>query len=125
MPISVNIKNGLADGTGIYATLVRVEKGSDSVAYALHPRDVTFESVTYEAAPFEPSKLSQASGISVDNATITHLLGDLFTRQNIKGAKWAGAKVTLLAVDLSRLAEGPARAHYGRLGAVTTMGPKA
>jgi uncharacterized phage protein (TIGR02218 family) len=129
MPISTNIKNGLADGTGIYATLVKVtartEKGGDVLAYALHTRDVDFEGTTYSAAPFEPSKMSQTAGTSVDNATITHLLNGLFSKLEVKGGKWAGARIELYAVDLLRLTDGPARAHYGRLGDVTTSGTQA
>lgn len=129
MPISPAIISALADGTGFFVTLVRVTqtaaKGGGTVAYALHTRDVVFEGITYVAAPFEPSKMSQASGVSVDNATINHILGDLFTRQNIKGGAWAGATVVLLAVDLNQLTEGPARAHFGRLGKVKTLGTEA
>jgi uncharacterized phage protein (TIGR02218 family) len=129
MPISPAIKTALENGTGIYGTLVKVtarpEKGGDVLAYALHTRDVVFEGTTYAAAPFEASKLNQTSGVSVDNATITHLLGDLFTRLEIKGGKWAGASVSLYAVDLLQLDQGPARAHYGRLGDVTTQGTEA
>lgn len=129
MPISTAIKTALANGTGIYATLVKVKavpaKGGDELAYALHTRDVVFEGTTYIAAPFEPSKLSQSSGVAVDNATITHVLNGLFSKLEIKGGKWAGARIVLYAVDLLRLTDGPARAHYGRLGDVAASGGQA
>lgn len=126
MPISTAIKNGLAEGTGVYKTLVKVTalpaKGGTVLAYAMHDSDVTFEGTTYTAAPVEASKMSTAAGVSVDNATFTHILGGLFTRLNVKGGKWSGAFIELYAVDLRRLTDGPARAHYGRLGDVTTEG---
>jgi uncharacterized phage protein (TIGR02218 family) len=129
MPQSIAIKTGLAEGTGVYKTVVKITalpaKGGDVLAYALHTADIVFEGTTYKGAPFDPSKMSQAAGVSVDNATITHVLGDMFTRLNVKGGKWAGATVDLYAVDLLRLTDGPARAHHGRLGDVTTEGPQA
>jgi uncharacterized phage protein (TIGR02218 family) len=129
MPISTAIKNALAEGTGIYPTVVKVtatpEKGGDILAYALHTADIDFEGTTYIAAPFEPSKMAQAAGVSVDNSTLTHILADLFTRANIKGGKWSGATIDLYAVDLKQLDQGPVRAHHGRLGDVTTAGEQA
>lgn len=129
MPISPEMVQSITAGAGVYATLVKVtadaSRGGDSVGYALHTRDVTFEGFTYTAAPFEPSKLAQKSGTSVDNATITHLLNDLFTRENIKGGKWRGAKIVVQAVDLADLDHGPVLRHNGRLGDVTTEGTQA
>ncbi len=119
----------LASGTGFFVTLVRVtakpSKGGDVVAYALHTRDVIYDSSTFKALPFEPSKVEQTSGVSVDNATITHLLGDVFTKGNIKGGKWAGARIELMAVDVTNLTAGPARQHFGRVGDVITNGKQA
>jgi hypothetical protein len=104
MPISTDIKTALEQGTGLYVTLVRLEaraeRGGDVLAYTLHTRDVNFEGTDYVAAPFEPSKTSRNSGTQVDNATVTHLLGDLFTRLNLRGGKWSGAKIDLMAIDL-------------------------
>src|SRR5438128_3304070 len=101
MPISTAIKLAAAQGTGIYATLVKVTSvHGDSVAYALGTRDVTFDGDTYIAAPFEPSQVQRESGVSVDNATISHILSEYFTKLDIKGGKWDGARVFLFAVDL-------------------------
>jgi hypothetical protein len=107
MPISTAIKNALV----VKVTAVP-EKGGDVLAYALHTADIVFEGTTYVAAPFEPSKMAQAAGVSVDNSTLTHILADLFSRANIKGGKWSGATIDLYAVDLKLLDQGPVRAHH-------------
>lgn len=129
MPISEAIKTALAEGTGFFVTLIRVtakeSKGGDVIAYCMHTRNIVYDGTTFLAMPFEPSKMSQASGVSVDNATVTHLLGEMFTRLNIQGGKWSGARIELLAVDLFNLADGPARRHFGRVGDVTTRGKEA
>ncbi len=129
MPISAAIKTALEQGTFIPVTLIRVtakpSRGGDVMAYALQTRNVVYDGTTFLAMPFEPSKLAQNAGTQVDNATITHLLGDLFSKVNIKGGKWAGAKIELMCMDLNNLADGPARQHFGRVGDVTTNGKEA
>jgi uncharacterized phage protein (TIGR02218 family) len=126
MPISTDIKTALEQGTGLYVTLVRLEaraeRGGDVLAYTLHTRDVNFEGTDYVAAPFEPSKTSRNSGTQVDNATVTHLLGDLFTRLNLRGGKWSGAKIDLMAIDLLNPSIGAVAHKRGRIGDVSTAG---
>ncbi len=116
----------MAAGTANWQTLVRItarpERGGDVLAYALHTRDIVFDSTTFLALPFEPSQVEQVAGTQVDNAAITHLLGGVFNKANIRGAKWAGAKVEMMAVDLNNLGLGPGRKHVGRIGDVKTMG---
>lgn len=95
MTISEAINTALAEGTGIYATLVKVtarsNRGGDILAHTQHTRNLDYESLTYKAMPFEPSRMARNAGTQVDNATITRLIGDLFTRLNLRGGKWAGA----------------------------------
>lgn len=129
MPISEAIKTALAQGTGHFVTVVRVtakpSRGGDEIAYALHTRDVVYDGTTFIAAPFEPSKMQQTAGTQADNATLNHVLGDLFDKANIKGGKWAGARIELMCLDTNQLAEGPARRHLGRVGDVNTGGQEA
>lgn len=129
MPISTAIKTALAAGTFLPATLIRVtakaSQGGDEVAFALHTRDVVYDGSTFMAAPFEPSKMSQASGTQADNATIDHILADVFSKANIKGRKWDGARIELMCMDLNQLSEGPARKHIGRVGDITSTGGQA
>jgi uncharacterized phage protein (TIGR02218 family) len=127
MPISADVKASLAQGTGIYKTLVKVTsvRSSDVLSYALHTRDIVLGGVTYSAMPFEPSKMARNAGTQVDNATITHLLGDLFTRLNLRSGKWSGAHIDLMCVDLLNLALGPVLEKHGRIGDVSTAGTQA
>jgi len=129
MPISPEMVNILARGTGFFVTLVRItalpEKGGDVLAYTLATRDATFDGTDFVAAPFEPSKVQHNAGLQATNATITHVLGESFSRLNIKHRKWAGARIEMMAVDILNLGAGYARKHSGRLGDVTAGGDQA
>lgn len=129
MPISAEMIALLASGTGVFTTLVRVTAkpalGGDVIAYTIFTRDIVYDSTTFKAMPFEPSKMAQNAGTQADNATVTHVLGDLFSKLNIRGGKWNGAKIESGVVAPDHLDYGPARWHIGRVGDVTTAGPGA
>jgi len=129
MGISPEMINILARGTGLYTTLVRITalptRGGDVLAYALGTRKVDFDGSEFVPAPFEPSKMQSTSGTQPTNATITHILEGLITRLNIRGGKWTGARIELMAVDLLNLSAGYARKHNGRIGDVTAGGDQA
>lgn len=129
MPIAEAIKTALAQGTGHFVTVVRVtakpSRGGEEIAYALHTRDVLYDGTTFQAAPFEPSRMQQTAGTQASNATVSHVLGELFDRANIKGGKWSGARIELMCLDTTNLADGPARRHLGRVGDVTAGGKEA
>ncbi len=98
------------------------ERGGGVIAFASHTRDIVYDGTTFLARPFEPSKMSQAAGVSVDNAEVTHLLGETFSKIEVQGGKWAGATIELMVLNLHSTADGPARKHLGRVGDVTTNG---
>jgi hypothetical protein len=123
MPLSAEMLTAIADGTGYFITLMKIEAvGGDIIRLAVHTRDYEYDGESYRVFPFEPSKFQMKAGTEPDNATIKHILGDAFTRLNLVGGKWAGAKVTVIVVDFLNPDWGYAKKHFGRLGEVTTGG---
>ena len=129
MPISPEMLDLLDKGSSTFTTLIRVtakpSKGGEVIAYTLHTRDITYDSTLFKVMPFEPSKMQQNAGTQADNATVDHVLGDLYSKLKIRGGKWAGATIEMGVVDPLHLSAGPARWVVGRIGDVTTAGPGA
>lgn len=126
MPLSTEMQDALAAGTGFFITLIKIQAtaahGGDIIRLALHTKDYTFESELYKAFPFVTSSFQMKAGLEPDNATMTHILEGAFSRLNLVGGKWGGAKIIVSVVDAFNPAWGIARRHTGRLGEVTTGG---
>jgi uncharacterized phage protein (TIGR02218 family) len=62
-------------------------------SYCAHTRNLTFNSLTYTAAPVEPSRFSQTIGLDANHVELFGVLDDVVTEQDIQGGKWKNAKV--------------------------------
>jgi uncharacterized phage protein (TIGR02218 family) len=71
-------------------------------AYAAHTRNLTYNSVNYQAAPVEPSQASQTLGIqSANHSELFGVLDTTVTEQDIQGGKWKNAKIVteMIVID--------------------------
>lgn len=63
-------------------------------SYAGHTRNLTFNSLTYTAAPVEPSRFSLTLGLDANHVELFGVLDDTVTEPGIQGGKWKNAKIT-------------------------------
>jgi uncharacterized phage protein (TIGR02218 family) len=67
---------------------------STRASYVAHTRNVVFNSLTYTAAPVEPSRFTQTLGLDANHVELFGVLDDIVTEQDIQGGRWKNAKIT-------------------------------
>jgi len=72
-------------------------------AYAAHTRDLLFESVTYKAAPVEPTRSTRKVGLEADGAEISGVFDDIITEAGIVGGQWRMARIQKEIVNFTDL----------------------
>jgi uncharacterized phage protein (TIGR02218 family) len=103
----------LQQGVTYLCALWKIEARDGTVAaYCNHTRDITYESVVYKAAPFEPSRPIRKIGLDVDSAEISGVFDDILTEQDVWAGRWRDARIrretvcykdlTLGSVDVCR-----------------------
>jgi len=63
-------------------------------SYCAHTRNLTFNSLSYTAAPVEPSRFSQTLGLDANHVELFGVFDDVVTEANVQGGKWKNAKIT-------------------------------
>lgn len=63
-------------------------------AYCAHTRGITFSSVTYTAAPVEPTRFAQTLGVlQANNVELFGVFDTIVTEPDVQGGKWRNAKI--------------------------------
>lgn len=129
MGLSPEQYSRLQRGTTRFIFLVKIEateeNGGDTLLLALNTKPITFESEVYKSMPLEPSEMEALSGMAVDNMTVSTILQNSFSRMNIKGGKWQGAKVSIYNTCFDEPEIGIIRGQIGRFGQITVAGREA
>lgn len=119
----------LQRGTTRFIFLVKLEateeNGGDILRLALNTKPIPFEGETYKAMPLEPSEMEALSGMAVDNMTVSTILQNSFSRMNIKGGRWQGARISIFNICFDEPEIGIIRGQIGRLGQITLAGREA
>lgn len=63
-------------------------------SYAAHTRNISFNSISYSAAPVEPSQFTQTLGLEANHVELFGVLDGTVTEPDIQGGKWKNAKIT-------------------------------
>lgn len=119
--------NKLQKGNTFFTRIARVtstkKRGNNQVIrLALYDKNITFQSQTFYAVPFDISQFQFLSGLEVDNATFATVLSESFDRVGIKGGKWQGAKIEVFLVDPTNPSLGAFETKIGRFGEITQIG---
>lgn len=66
---------------------------STRASFAAHTRSLIYNSLTYTAAPVEPSRFSQTLGLDANHVELFGVLDDTVTEQDVQGGRWRNAKI--------------------------------
>lgn len=121
MPVSAALKDRLASNvTFLCQVWTMTATDSTVAAYAAHTRDISFESVTYKAAPVEPTRFTQTLGLAKANhVELFGVFDDIVTEEDIQGGRWKNAKIVFQIVDYLSLGDGSVGKMRGQAGRFT------
>lgn len=120
--INVSIANDTCTGLTAAPTSANTTAGvlGTTAAYAAHTRNLTFSSVSYLAAPVEPTRFTQTLGVAKANHTeLFGVFDDIVTEENLQGGKWKNAKITFEYVNYLDLTMGSVGRMRGQAGKVS------
>lgn len=94
MPVSASMLLALESNvTFIVPLWTMLASDGTRASYVAHTRSVVFNSLTYTAAPVEPSRFTQTIGLDPNHVELFGVLDDIVTEQDIQGGKWKNAKI--------------------------------
>lgn len=62
-------------------------------AYAAHTRNLTYSSVSYAAAPVEPTRFTQILGLEANHVELFGVFDSVVTEADLQGGRWKKAKI--------------------------------
>jgi uncharacterized phage protein (TIGR02218 family) len=62
-------------------------------SFVAHTRPIVFNSLSYTAAPVEPSRFTQTLGLDANHVELFGVFVDIVTEENLQGGKWKNAKI--------------------------------
>lgn len=118
---SVALLDRLASNITFICQIWKITSSDGLVAaFAAHTRDLVFESVTYKAAPVEPTRFSETLGLEQANhVELFGVLDEVITESDIQGGRWKNAKIVSQYVDYLSLADGSVKKIKGQAGKFT------
>jgi hypothetical protein len=116
---SAGLITHIAQGVTTLATLFRVVRRDGAIlGFTDHDRDLTFESLVYEASTgYMRSAISNQSDLSVDNLELTALLDSpRITKADLRAGLYDDASFEMRMVNWQNLADGAIKLRAGNLG---------
>src|SRR5688572_1152872 len=94
MPVSASMITALQSNVTFVVPIWTMLAGDATRAsYCAHTRNLTFNSLTYTAAPVEPSRFTQTLGLDANHVELFGVLDDTVSEPGIQGGKWKNAKI--------------------------------
>lgn len=95
MPVSASMLTHLGSNvTFLVPIWTMLATDNTRASYAAHTRNISFNSISYSAAPVEPSQFTQTLGLEANHVELFGVLDDTVTEPDIQGGKWKNAKIT-------------------------------
>lgn len=94
MPVSASMITALQSNVTFLVPIWTMLAGDGTRAsYCAHTRNLVYNSLTYTAAPVEPSRFSLTLGLDANHVELFGVLDDVVTEQDIQGGRWRNAKI--------------------------------
>lgn len=121
MPISTALQDHLASNVTFLVPVWKMTATDGTVAaYAAHTRNLTFESVTYLAAPVEPTRFTQTLGVlKANHVELFGVFDDTVTEHDVQAGKWKNAVMVFEYVNYLDLSMGSVGRMKGQAGRFT------
>lgn len=120
MPPSAQMLTHLQGNVTTLAPIWKITAVDTTVAaYAAHTRSVVFESVTYNPAPVEPSRLVQKIGLEPNSVELFGVFDSIITEPDVQGGKWKNAAIQYEWLNYLDLTMGSVGKIRGKAGEFT------
>lgn len=95
-----------------------VARDTTTVAYAAHTRNITYNSIVYQASAIEPTQSTRRLGLEADSFEVNGVFDDTVTEASFFAGKWRGARVTKERINYLDVSMGYATKEVGFVGKV-------
>ncbi len=123
MAISVAMQEHLQSNITFLCEVIKiVARDGTIVTRAVHQRNLSYNSLTYEASILEATQSTRKLGLDADGFEVSGPLDDVFTEASIHAKKWVGARVTKERINYLDPSMGYATKEVGFIGKIHLHG---